>query len=391
MSNKYIVVDNSIRPINTKSEITIGNELPIWPINIYVTKEGLILEKEKDIELPQKVYGELNDVSNHILNTFQSRIKKTTGVLLSGIKGTGKTLLANILCKNANLPVIKITNPDDLEIIIDFLKSLDSPYVLFIDEFEKKFPAPFNSGSKNDTTTPLYNFLSFLDGGDTNQKLVILTVNKVNVVAPELLERPSRIFYHFKYSGLTELEIEEYMSDYLAKNYPVKDRLDEIKNTIRDELTTMSSFGGLTFDMLTAILEEVCRYPDISLAKLLSNLNIGLLEINISGRLEIWRKDTDEIISIPETVQVSAKTFEIDRSFYLMDQNKVPYRLSLDIGLQDFITKKDNKFYFRKGVSHFYDQKESKDVTDNFEIIFTPIVSSGWKASPLIKENIYPY
>lgn len=388
MSNKYVVINDTIRPINTKEEISIGNELPNWCINVQVSREGLVLEKEKDIELPKKIYGELNDISKHILNTFNSRKNKTTGVLLSGIKGTGKTLLANLLCKNSNLPVIKIANPDDLETIIDFLKSLDTPYVLFIDEFEKKFPANFSTGNKNDTTTPLYNFLSFLDGGDTTQKLVILTVNRVNVITPELLERPSRIFYHYKYSGLTELEIEEYMNDYLDTNYPVKKQLEEVKNVIREELSTMTSFGGLTFDMLTAILEEICRYPKIPLTNLLTNLNIGLLDLNINVKLEIWDKDTNEIMPIEEPVQVSAKNFYIEHNYYFTNKDKILLRGHLEISLDNFITKKDNKLYFKKGSSKITNQTDQKEFIKNFEVILTPIVNAGWKESRHIKSSM---
>lgn len=54
------------------------------------------LNKIEDFKLPKKLYGDFS-FCDRILNTFDNT-EKNLGVLLSGEKGSGKTILAKKVC-----------------------------------------------------------------------------------------------------------------------------------------------------------------------------------------------------------------------------------------------------------------------------------------------------
>ena len=62
---------------------------------------------------------------------------KNLGVIFNGIKGTGKTLSAKLLCNAIGLPVVIVQN--DFKGLLPFLQSLNFECVVFIDEAEKTF------------------------------------------------------------------------------------------------------------------------------------------------------------------------------------------------------------------------------------------------------------
>ena len=68
--------------------------------------------------------------------SFKGR-KGNLGILLEGLKGTGKSLQAKHLCKNAGLPVILFTADWHGPTLEKFLARIKQSAILFFDEFEK--------------------------------------------------------------------------------------------------------------------------------------------------------------------------------------------------------------------------------------------------------------
>lgn len=66
-------------------------------------------EEDGSLSLPAKVYTtKSDDIFIKRVNTyFQKTSKLSTGVMLSGIKGTGKTVMAKVIAKNSNLPILQ--------------------------------------------------------------------------------------------------------------------------------------------------------------------------------------------------------------------------------------------------------------------------------------------
>ncbi len=79
---------------NTVSEInpnfTVEPKIPVGVYNILITRRGIFLEKISDeFVFPYKIYGLQNDFINHIIKTYNNTTGNI-GVLMNGIKGTGK-------------------------------------------------------------------------------------------------------------------------------------------------------------------------------------------------------------------------------------------------------------------------------------------------------------
>jgi hypothetical protein len=235
--------------------------------------KGAWLETIQPFEAPTMVYGNIRQRRDRICNTFATRLNLTTGVLLSGIKGSGKTSLLKMVALETDLPIINITSGFSFDIIVRELSKIQQPYVLIFDEFEKKYP----SSNEDIDFSPL---LSFLDGTGSGQKLVLITANDVIKLSDFLLNRPGRMIYHFRYAGLLEPEIQEYLNDTSLGEA----RVDEIIESLQSVIL----MGAVTYDILNCITEECTRYPTLPIQDLLNALNISLGDTNLQYKVEVY-------------------------------------------------------------------------------------------------------
>jgi SpoVK/Ycf46/Vps4 family AAA+-type ATPase len=198
------------------------------------------LEESDSFKIPAKVYGSPEKLAKRYLNTFNNT-DGNLGVLLTGVKGTGKSLLAKMVCVESNLPVIMISEPFMSNELKSFLNNIKQEVIILIDEFEKIY-----RDVKHQET-----FLSLLDGVFEGQKLYILTSNATTSVSTYLLNRPSRIHYLKQYDGLDKVLVEEIVGDLLESKIHKK------------ELIRLLDIAGLiTVDMLMAIIREMNMYGE---------------------------------------------------------------------------------------------------------------------------------
>lgn len=161
---------------------------------------------------------------------------KNLGVIFNGIKGTGKTISAKLLCNAIGLPVVIVQNNGDG--LLPFLQSLNFECVVFIDEAEKTF----KKGEDDDI------LLRLIDGVyNACRRLYILTTNQLTL-NDNLLGRPGRIRYRFEFSNLLPETIEEYLKDNLRPD--MVDQKEKILQQI--DLLEIS-----TIDILKALVDEV--------------------------------------------------------------------------------------------------------------------------------------
>lgn len=215
--------------------------LPSLPKGIYNliqdprTKDFHLERLYDSFELPFKVYNLEDKFISHVLKTFEST-EQNLGILLHGVKGTGKTVTAKILAMKMDLPVIIVSSPFEGG-LADYLGSLDSECILFFDEFEKNF-----SGAENNSL-----LLSVMDGvyNTKTRKIFILTTNTINI-NQNFLSRPSRIRYKKAFGNLP-LDV---VKSYLKENLSDQGKSDEV-------IAWVNTLSHSTIDVLKCIVDEL--------------------------------------------------------------------------------------------------------------------------------------
>jgi hypothetical protein len=230
--------------VTSKEAMDLHDSLPAGN---YVIKENpmsgaLYLEMIDDFEINGKRYGDLNKNTDRILNTFNSR-PTTTGVMLAGEKGSGKSLLAksiSLSAKEMGVPTIVINAPWCGDRFNSFIQSIDQPCVILFDEFEKVYDSDKQEA-----------ILTLLDGVFPTKKLFVLTCNDKWRIDSHMRNRPGRIFYMMDFVGLTADFITEYCNDNLEN----KGHIDKL-------VSIATLFTQFNFDMLKAVVEEMNRYNE---------------------------------------------------------------------------------------------------------------------------------
>jgi len=219
----------------------------VLPVGNYTVKfdqmsNTFFLEMVDSFTPVKKMYGDTVRHTQRILNTFNER-SSSTGVMLAGEKGSGKSLLAKNLSIEAakdGIPTIVINAAYTGDGFNAFIQNIEQPCVILFDEFEKVY-----DGEDQEKA------LTLLDGVYPTKKLFVLTCNNKYRIDENMRNRPGRIFYMLDYKGLDSNFIIEYCNDNLNN----KVHIDKIV-----ELAAL--FEQFNFDMLKALVEEMNRYNE---------------------------------------------------------------------------------------------------------------------------------
>lgn len=250
----HYVNEGSIYAITKNFNHNIVEKLPAGTYHVmFNPKTGYYLDSIPNFEVKGKIYGDVQTRVNRIMNTYEER-PNNTGVLLSGEKGSGKTLLAKMTCVEfirRGGVVLIIDAPHFGPDFNDFIQQIDQDAVIFIDEFEKIYD--------RDTQNHL---LTLLDGTFTTKKLFMVTINESVRFNDYMINRPGRFYYKFNYGNLDSSFVQEYCEDNLNDQTYIRSIVSWNQNT-----------RGLNFDCLKAIVEEMNRYNE-SFIEVLGYLNI---------------------------------------------------------------------------------------------------------------------
>lgn len=212
-----------------------------------------------EMNLPPTVYQTKKDkvFIDRVLKNFSSSEKNTTGVLLTGDKGTGKSVTAKILAEKAQLPIIVI-NPDmEEKYLEEFFKEFDQPVCILFDEVDKNFSTQ--------------KMLTFLDGmHKTAKKLVIMTANDESNLSNYIKNRCSRIRYYRHYSMLEDAK--EY-AELICEAKGIEDK-EEVVNFIIKNIKYPS------IDNICSFIDEIIFTKEwgLSLKEVLEFMNINIGE-----------------------------------------------------------------------------------------------------------------
>lgn len=256
---QFLQNGKTFRP-SDETAMQVHNLLPTNNFTIAKDQfEQLFFTRVDDFAQPGKLYGETQKHTNRILHTFLNR-PNATGVLLSGEKGSGKTMLAkNLVVQGAqqhNLPTIIINQPWCGDKFNKFIQDLSQPAIVLFDEFEKVYDRQEQEV-----------MLTLLDGVFPSKKLFILTCNDKWRIDENMRNRPGRLFYSLEFSGLSPEFVEEYCNDNLLN-----------KNYIRKVVKVSALFDKFNFDMMKALVEEMNRYdetPEEALEMLNAKIEYG--------------------------------------------------------------------------------------------------------------------
>lgn len=216
-----------------------------------------VLEKIGDqFQLPEKIYNLEEDFIQRVLKTYMG-LDKNFGILLKGLKGTGKTIVAKLICNRLKAPVILVTKP--WKDMANFINSIDQDIIMLFDEFEKIYEFYSFGGLRNeeDEDMPVQpnenmgvqnvsNLLMLMDGvfTSTHKRLFIMTTNKDYLPDP-MIARPSRVRYVKDFKDLGKEAILEILND-TVKN---KELIDPLVDMLKQ-------LEIITVDIVKAIAEE---------------------------------------------------------------------------------------------------------------------------------------
>jgi len=242
----YFLKSGNTFNVSSKEAMDLHEQLPAgnYVIKLNEMSGQLYLETIDSFEIKGKIYGDTVRTATRILNTFNDR-PASTGVMLTGEKGSGKTLLAKMLSvkgAESGVPTIVINAPWVGDKFNAFLQSIDQPCIILFDEFEKVYDKDEQEG-----------ILTLLDGVFPSRKLFILTCNDKWRVDSHMRNRPGRIYYMLDYKGLDNDFIVEYCEDNL--NPELQQHIDSI-------CKIAAMFDQFNFDMLKALCEEMNRYNE---------------------------------------------------------------------------------------------------------------------------------
>jgi hypothetical protein len=231
MNNVWVQSANNfmLREVSTQKQL-----LPkgVYKFQLDQFENPYLAQVQEEFVFPYKIYGVETDFVDRVICSW----KHTTGnfgVLLNGLKGTGKTVTAELIANQLGLPVIIVSFHSAK--LISFLNEIQQDVVVFVDEFEKIYDGYENS------------LLTIMDGAlKTRHRLFfLLTTNELRV-DKNLLQRPSRVRYVKTFSDLTLPVIMEVVKDKLVHDHWYDATVKFI-----------SELPIITMDLVKSVVEEV--------------------------------------------------------------------------------------------------------------------------------------
>lgn len=334
-----------LKTINTfrrvEGDFGVIDKIPKGVYNIGLSMQGWYLERFADeFVFDYKIYGLQNEFCDYVVKTFENTTGNL-GIMLTGTKGTGKTVTAKTLANRFGLPVIIVKDMgDNNQRLIEYLNGFNFDCVLFLDEFEKNF-------SDKDST-----ILQIMDGvyNIGYRKVFLLTTNYLDV-NENLIGRPSRIRYVKKFENLDIKTVEEYLDDALL-----------VPEAREDIIEFIDSLSISTIDILKTIVNEVNIHGANSLEKCKNFFNVNRL--NYDYRCIKAFLDYDTVNNYPSKYNVDSfvKDVEKFRNRYTV----VPPKFLGDIPQCDWTEeqRKEYKRYLKLRENLFRDMQYDSITSD---------------------------
>lgn len=334
-------------------------EMPVpavfTPGNYLLKKDAFgnyYMDRIDDFVFPNKVYGNMEGLADRYMKTFRDRTG-STGIFLCGIKGSGKTLTAQMLCARSELPVVIVNKPYSDNGFHQFISELPGELIVFFDEFEKVY----SDKSEQDS------LLTLFDGNFKRKRLFLMTSNTEDINY-FFRNRPGRIYYKKVFRGLDPSAVDEYIADKLTD----ETKADGIKRVI-------NTLENASMDILACLVDEVNRFgEDAATAASFMNLEIETNSM-YKGRYKVVGEDGELYAKGPCSF----------RHPYSRAHQSMDARLASVNG--KFITERAITEVQRNGTSEERDALYFNDVNFKIDAGAWSTVSDGEFAAKITVEN----
>jgi len=215
--------------------------LGTYSVNYNSCRGQYYLQKIDNFKITGKLYGDVTKNADRMLKTFIDR-ESSTGALLCGQKGSGKTLTTKYISSEAmklNMPTLIVNSAYSGVTFNNFMQGIQQASIVIFDEYEKVYKCKQEA------------LLTLLDGVYPTKKLFLLTSNDRKKVGKYFLNRPGRLFYVIDFHGINWELINVYLEENLKDN-----------SHIETVLAITILMSNPNFDMIKALVEEMNRYNE---------------------------------------------------------------------------------------------------------------------------------
>lgn len=247
--------------------------------NFCINSKGMIYtsRREDQFTFPFKVYG----LEREFIERMPVAFNKTggnLGILLNGVKGTGKTVTARCIANKMDLPTIILS--DRLPGIAEFIAEIPQDVVIMVDEFEKIFSSGKDEEDDGRGNAHDFDFLSVMDGVHSSRyrRVFILTTNEL-WVSRNMLGRPGRIRYLKEFRDIAKEQVIEIMDDLLDN-----------KDWQEDIIAFLKPLEIVTVDIVKSVIQEVNIFnqsPDVCCGHMnleFKSTTYDMWRVNVSGK-----------------------------------------------------------------------------------------------------------
>jgi len=306
----------------------------IYKVNLDMFDRPYLSKVADDFTFDYKLYGLETDLINRVLKTYNATDHGNLGILLNGLKGTGKTVTSKQIANRLNQPIIIVG--ENKPQFPSFLNSIPQNITIFIDEYEKTF------GNAS-------NMLTIMDGASNSEyrRVFLLTTNELRVES-NMIQRPGRVRYLKTFDHLKPVVIKEIVDDILIH----KQFTDECVQFI-------SSLETITVDIVKAVLNEVniheeapkefegifnvkklkgkynvsIREEDGSLSEIAANINVHprpmFNEGHVGYQLDVDGVAVGEIVRVVNYNTIEVEAYEDDQ------ENQIGFEGTIMIKVED--------------------------------------------------------
>jgi len=252
---------------------------------IVLTDTGVKLFTLQDKFLvSERKFGDHNEFRK-VLTEDYDRVGPSVGVILIGIKGSGKTMLAEDVCNHylkLGLPVFRVNTILPLS-VLELVSAAAGPAVWYFDEFGKVYREDKDNSNRDD-------LLGFFGSASRLGSLYLVTANHDNELSNFMVHRPGRFRYSFSFHTPNLEQLDEVFNHYM------------VDEELRPMLRAWVSQNDVSYDVLCSVLPVIrgCKtrkevYDKARIFNIPSFPNFGITHFNTVDSLYMDRSAADFI------------------------------------------------------------------------------------------------